>query len=316
MAIKSFLSGLLIATTLAVLAQNPEVLREKFYAITEVNVVDVVTGEILSNQTLIVRNGKIADVFSGAPAYDISKYMSAKGKYVIPGLAEMHAHIPQPAPGSDITNEVLFLYLSNGITTIRGMLGHPSHLDLRAQIEDKEVLGPEIITSGPSMNGNSVKSVEQARTKVRAQKEAGYDFLKLHPGLRLEVFDEIVATAKEVGIPYAGHVSVDVGVRHAMNSGYASIDHVDGFLEGLVSEEVDPNANGFFGFNFTSKPTPGQLQNWLLLVKTTRFGSYQLKAYSKDGFLRQMRTKSGMSLKCNTCPQVPWLPGFETKRMC
>ena len=68
----------------------------------------------------------------------------------------------------------------------------------------------------------------------------------------------MVATAKQVGIPFAGHVPVDVGIKHALQSGYASIDHVDGFLEGLVPEEasVNPNENGFFGYNFTDLADP------------------------------------------------------------
>jgi len=92
-----------------------------------------------------------------------------------------------------------------------------------------------------------------ATKMVREQKEAGYDFLKLHPGLRLAVFDSIVNTAKEVGIPYAGHVSTDVGINHALESDYASIDHIDGYVEGLVPADkgVNPEDNGFFGINFT-----------------------------------------------------------------
>ena len=91
-------------------------------------------------------------------------------------------------------------------------------------------------------------STEEARNKVTAYKEAGYDFLKIHPGIQRDVFDELVRTAREVGIEFSGHVPVDVGIRHALESEFASIDHVDGFLEGLVpeSENVDPNANVFF----------------------------------------------------------------------
>jgi imidazolonepropionase-like amidohydrolase len=69
---------------------------------------------------------------------------------------------------------------------------------------------------------------------VRDQKKAGYDFLKLHPGLNKENFAAIAKHAKEVSIPFAGHVSFDVGVWRAIDAGYASIDHMDGFVESLV----------------------------------------------------------------------------------
>jgi imidazolonepropionase-like amidohydrolase len=114
------------------------------------------------------------------------------------------------------------------------MLGHPRHLELRSKIQSGEIIGPHFYTSGPSFNGNSVKTPEAGAEMVRNQKAAGYDFLKLHPGLTKENFAAIAKTAKEVNIPFAGHVSFDVGVWRAIEAGYASIDHLDGFVESLV----------------------------------------------------------------------------------
>jgi imidazolonepropionase-like amidohydrolase len=181
----------------------------------------------------------------------------------MPGLAEMHAHIPTNQNGSEIVEETLFLYLSNGVTTIRGMLGAPDHLTLRERVAKGEVLGPRIYTSGPSFNGNTASSPEVASQMVREQKEAGYDFLKLHPGITLENFNAIVETANEVGIPYAGHVPTDVGIRRAIEAKYASIDHVDGYLEGLVPTDagVQADQNGFFGLNFTDLTDTGRIHD-------------------------------------------------------
>ncbi len=158
-----------------------------------------------------------------------------KGKYLIPGLAEMHAHVP-PIDDMEPMKDVLFLFAANGITTIRGMLGHPKHLELRSKIQSGEVLGPRLFTTGPSINGMSVTSPESGAAMVRKQKEAGYDFLKLHPGLTRDKFDAIASTANEVQIPFVGHVSFGVGVWRAIDAGYSSIDHLDGFIEGLVQQ--------------------------------------------------------------------------------
>jgi hypothetical protein len=73
-----------------------------------------------------------------------------------------------------------------------------------------------------------------------AQKKAGFDFLQLHPGLTRAKFDPIAATAKEVNIPFAGHVSWDVGLWRAIEAGYTTIDHMDGFVESLA-----PNISTF-----------------------------------------------------------------------
>ena len=216
---------------------------------------------LLTAQSVVIQDDRIFSISDQAPNIPDALVIDGTGKYLVPGLAEMHAHIPTPDQGEALIEETLFLYLAGGVTTIRGMLGHPRHLELRGQVEDGTILGPHIFTSGPSINGNTAPDIDTAIGMVREQQQQGYDFLKLHPGIKLEVFDAIVATAKEVGIPYAGHVSRDVGVRHAINSDYASIDHIDGYVEGLVPAEagVNPEENGFFGINFTDLVDEGLL---------------------------------------------------------
>ncbi len=236
-------------------AQSPEKPQNNTdILITNVTIIDVIDGSIQNKQQVVIADGKIKSILAMVENPDsYAQVINAEGKFLIPGLAEMHAHIPQPSTSKERIEEVLFLYLSNGITTIRGMLGHPSHLELRDKAIKNEILSPRIFTSSPSLNGNSITSKEEATSKVIAYQKDGYDFLKIHPGIKLEVFDQLVKTANEVGINFAGHVPVDVGIRHALENKYASIDHIDGFLEGLVptSQNVNPNDNGFFGYNFT-----------------------------------------------------------------
>ncbi len=249
--------------------------------ISDVSIIDVRTGEIQEHRSIEIDSGKIQRITGVVKNTDgYQRVIDGKGMFVIPGLAEMHAHIPSPPVSKQQLEETLFLYLANGITTIRGMLGHPSHLELRKMAAQGEVLSPRIFTSSPSLNGNTVRTVEEAITKVTQYQKEGYDFLKIHPGIMLPVFDQVVQTAREVGIPFAGHVPVAVGIRHALESRYAAIDHVDGFLEGLVPEtvEVKPEENGFFGFNFTP------------LTDTTRIGS--LVALAKENKVWIVPTQS------------------------
>lgn len=238
--------------------------------ITDVNIVDVSNGNILKNRQVVIDSGKIKKIVESVEnAEEYPNKIEAKDKYIIPGLAEMHAHIPQPPTSDTRIEETLYLYLSNGITTIRGMLGHPTHLVLREKALKGEILSPRIFTSSPSFNGNSVTTKEEAVQKVTAYKNEGYDFLKIHPGMQLEVFDQMVETANKLNIPFSGHVPVMVGIRHALESKYASIDHVDGYLEGLVpeSEGVDPTANGFFGYSFTPLADTTKIDELVALTK-------------------------------------------------
>ncbi|AWW29330.1 amidohydrolase [Echinicola strongylocentroti] len=240
--------------------------------IADVNIIDIRNGHITKGH-VVVDSGKIQRILpvseDEAEVIQEAELINGKGKYLVPGIAEMHAHLPSVIWNDPQMEEVLFLYLSNGITTIRGMLGHHLHLELKEKVANDKILSPRIYTSSPSLNGNTVTSTEQATEMVTSYQKDGFDFLKLHPGLRLHVFDQIVKTANEVNIPFAGHVSTLVGIRHALESGYASIDHVDGFLEGLVPESagVNPTENGFFGYNFTEKADTTLIPD---LVKTTK----------------------------------------------
>lgn len=215
-----------------------------------VNVIPMDEERVLLNQDVAVSLGKIISINeTGLTQFDANAtIINAKGKYLIPGLAEMHAHVP-PVDDLEPMKEVLSLFLANGVTTIRGMLGHPKHLELREMINSGKILGPHFYTTGPSFNGNTVKTAEEGIQKVKEQKVAGYDYLKLHPGLSTETFGAIAQTANEVDIPFVGHVSFDVGIKRAIDAGYSSIDHLDGLVEGLVPniEKIGEEGNGLFG---------------------------------------------------------------------
>src|SRR5687768_4402978 len=230
--------------------------RVKEIVFRNVNIIPMDKNEVLANRDVVVKNGVIVsiDPTSKLKYSKDAMVIDAKGKYLLPGLAEMHAHVP-PVDNLELMKDVLTLFSLNGVTTIRGMLGHPRHIELRSKIQSGEITGPRFITSGPSFNGNSVKTTEAAAALVQEQKKAGYDFLKLHPGLTKENFAAMVAAANAVNIPFAGHVSFDVGVWRAINSGYATIDHLDGFVESLVPgiENMKEQETGLFGLFIADK---------------------------------------------------------------
>jgi imidazolonepropionase-like amidohydrolase len=229
-------------------AQEPVDSRTQEIVLLSVDIIPMDSERVITDQTVIIKDNKITAIGPKLKYDKKSFIVDADGKYLIPGLAEMHAHVP---PNDDIEShkEVLMLFTANGITTIRGMLGHPSHLDLREKIEKGDILGPHLYTTGPSFSGFSIKTQEDAVRMVRAQKEAGYDFLKLHPGLTKDNFSALVKTAHEVGIPFVGHVSFGVGIWRAIDANYSSIDHLDGFIEGMVPgiETMVEQQAGLFG---------------------------------------------------------------------
>ena len=229
-----------------------------FENVRPVDVESATTGEPTS---VHVRDGWIVE--AGPADGDEVRRIDASGQYLTPGLAEMHAHVPSSSDRQRL-DDVLALFLAHGITTIRGMLGEPGHLALRAELARGERVGPRLITSGPSLNGNSVPDVERARDLVRRQAEAGYDFLKLHPGLMPDTFAAISETAEGLDIDFAGHVSIGVGLERALAAGQATIDHLDGYAQVLVPEDHPARRRepGLFGFDIALAMDAGRVDEW------------------------------------------------------
>ncbi len=216
-------------------------------AFVNVNVLPMSAERIIAQQTVIVRDGVIGTIgnVDEVPVPEDARVVDGTDRFLIPGLAEMHAHVP-PA-GSGQLERDFALFVANGVTTVRGMLGHPSHLQLREDLLEGRMFGPRLITSGPSLNGRSVSSAADGARQVREQHEAGYDFIKIHPGLDDTEFTAIAATANELGIAFAGHVPAAVGLRNALRSGIASIDHLDGYMAALMPPKYDASG-GYGGF--------------------------------------------------------------------
>lgn len=212
-----------------------------------VNVIPMSSDRVLRQQTVVVDGGRITEIG------DVDSIAVPKGaqlidgtdRFLMPGLAEMHAHVTSTAP--EQVDRLMTLFVANGVTTIRGMLGRPQHLALRDELLSGQTFGPRLITSGPSLNGRSVAGAADAAEKVRQQKAAGYDFIKVHPGLSEAEFIALAKTANELDIPYAGHVPVAAGVHSALKSNMATIDHLDGYFAALLPAESH-GAGGYGGF--------------------------------------------------------------------
>jgi imidazolonepropionase-like amidohydrolase len=174
--------------------------------------------------------------------------VDGRGKFLVPALAEMHAHIPNDSAEAE---RVLFMYVANGIGTIRSMLGDPSHFRLRERVQKGEIVGPTMILSGPSFSGATAPTPAAATRRVAEEKKAGYDFLKIHPGVPRSAFDALAAAADKASIRFAGHVPLDVGLQRALQAKYWTIDHLDGYMEALAGPRGRDSEN--FGVNLMSR---------------------------------------------------------------
>lgn len=225
----------------ALLATCPALPAEPLLALVDVTLVQPETARLVPGQTVLVTGQRISrigpsDVIDIPPGTSV---VNSSGRYLMAGLTEMHAHVPDQREGEQYLADMLFLWVAHGVTTVRGMRGADYQLEVRERIASGELLGPRLVTSGASFLGNSVSGAEVARAMARAQADAGFDFLKVHMGLSREAYDAVISVARERGLPVAGHVSELVGLDHALASAQDSIDHLDGYAPLLVARDAD-----------------------------------------------------------------------------
>jgi imidazolonepropionase-like amidohydrolase len=243
---------------LCVLLREPSLAQSQQWTYIEhVNLVPMDSERLVPDQTVTVLGNTIVNIGSNAmtvnsggnsvfPAGAIR--VDGRGKYVMPALAEMHAHIPTDPAEAE---RVLFMYVANGIGTIRSMLGDPAHFRLRERVMRGEIIGPTMLLGGPSFNGQTAATPAAAAARVAEQKKAGYNFLKIHPGVPLTAFNALAAAADTASIRFAGHVPLEVGLRRALQAKYWTIDHLDGYMEALAEPRARDSEN--FGVNLMSR---------------------------------------------------------------
>lgn len=267
--------NVLILLCLGVLYQHIPVQAQE-YLVKNIHLITLNNEDVIENQAIHVKDGKIHDIYamsglsSGLKSID---QIDGNGAFAFPGLAEMHSHIPITETGDfSYVQDVMWLYLANGILNVRGMIGHVSHLELKRKIDTGEIIAPRIFAAGQSLNGTSVESPEMGEKMAREQKASGFDHLKLHPGLDMPRFLAIANTAKEVGIKFGGHVSLDVGLENSLKHGYRSIEHMDGYIEALIADKsrLDPQVAGPFSMLLVKEADMTKLPAMVQLTLDTK----------------------------------------------
>lgn len=211
-------------------------------AFVDVTVLAMDSARVLEHQTVLVRDDKI-ELVGNSDQVDVpsdAMVVDGRGKYLMPGLVDMHVHVEYP-------NDLL-LFVANGVTSVRNMWGNtdkkrwfglPDQLAMKRQISDGQLFGPTIYTAGPILEGepvnhplmNAVSLANAAAQSVAWQKAQGYDFIKVYDHLSPDVYEAILTSALEQGMPVVGHVPFAVGVGDVLTSGQITIEHLTGYVD-------------------------------------------------------------------------------------
>lgn len=219
--------------------------------ITHAEVIDVETGEILSDQMIGINDGTIAFISGDySKSYDAKETIEADGKFVIPGLWDMHIHFRGGEELIEENENLIPLFLANGITGVREAGGDMTNkiFEWQDAIEAGTMVGPKIFTSGPKLDGPggtwagsiSVTTQEEAVQAVDSLINLGSDFVKLYDSrISRDAYIWILEEAKRRGIKTSGHMPFSVMLEEAVNAGLGSVEHLYYVLKGTSTEEQE-----------------------------------------------------------------------------
>jgi len=282
-----------------------------------VTIVDTKSGNLLKNKDILLVDGKIRTI---APTGQVAvqqdvQVIEASGKYVVPGLINMHMHvIDYPYP-----SENLSIMLTNGITGFRQMSGSSELLKLRKehefQIQDKQpaMLG----MPGSVLTPVNTHSIKAAQRNVNQQKAEGADFIKIGL-LSPNIFFATLSEAKRIGIPVLGHVTADANMMAASDSGFRSMEHLGlnyGGLTACSTEEsgliaIAPKEPAILHYlpAFMEKMSMKLLQSTLMNPAVgTSDAEYQRISRIVKTFSEAKARKNAMKLIANGTWQCPTL---------
>jgi hypothetical protein len=215
---------------------------------TNVNVVDTRSGTIEHNMTVVVKKGRIdaiAKVGLIGQGHNF-QVINATGKYLIPGLWDMHIHSAF-SPGAWDEKIIYPLYIANGVTGVRDMGGDPNLLEQRRQRIDRgELIGPHMVLAGPFLDGGksdaqliAVTTPAEARAAVDGLKKRGVDFVKILSRLDRDSYFAVAGESAKQKLTFVGHVPDSVSAAEASAAGQHSIEHLTGIMLACSSRESE-----------------------------------------------------------------------------
>jgi imidazolonepropionase-like amidohydrolase len=231
-------------------AQAPGLIppQRQAIAFTHVTVIDVTGGPSQPNMTVVIGGDRIARIGKSEVERVPKKtrVVDARGKFLIPGLWDMHVHtffgtwVPG---GRQIT---LPLFIANGITGVRDMGSDlDSILDARSEIAQGKLLGPRMVVAGPMLDGPktpfpasiAITTPEDARRAVDMLKSRGVDFIKVQSYMPRAAYFAVASESKKQAITFVGHVPDAIRAIEASNAGQKSFEHLIGIFEGSSTAE-------------------------------------------------------------------------------
>lgn len=226
-----------LAGILAALFMLPVTAQSSEWLLRDVNIVAMTGAPPAASQDILIRDGRIAAIADSGELTTEGTAVEGNGGWVIPGLHDMHVHL-----GSE---QMLAMYVANGVTSIRVMNGNERLLEMASQVNSGGILGPDVFLASPLLEGDPplwpqsepVITARRGRSLVEQYARAGYRAIKVYDGLTAPVLAAVVEEAGQQGLPVVGHMPDEVALEQLLAHEPASLEHVGGYLPGWFSGE-------------------------------------------------------------------------------
>ena len=252
---------------------------------------------VLERHSILIRRGRIVEVRPADQLTSVSgaKVIDARGKYVLPGLIDMHVHINRAD---------LDAYVQHGITTVRNMWGFQQLATISADVEAGRVRGPAIHSLSSGFDGSPVKwpqtqlvdDLAQIAPLLQQQINQGYREIKVYTDLSRAAYDSIVALARARGLTFAGHVPSRVGLSYVLQQGQRSIEHLGGYqlaqLDAQIRATVQAGTWNCPTLAILNQVASPLAETRLRIVKALRDGGARLLVGTDSGIERTMPGES------------------------
>lgn len=233
-----------------------EKLKHSLYVIREVNIITMsINNTVIRNATIVIKDNKIVSI--NGPVPYAAQIIEGKGKWLIPGLIDMHVHVPvdghfntnyttQAASIFSNTQDIMTPFVANGVTTIAELNSRAGHFGQRNEILRADVIGPRMalaaMINGGDENGRTVNTPEDGRQAVRSAKAEGYELIKVYSKLNAETYKAIVDEAEKQGMNVVGHIpNVFKGkIGEAFVPHFSMVAHAEEFFKQTEDQEQDP----------------------------------------------------------------------------
>jgi imidazolonepropionase-like amidohydrolase len=203
-------------------------------------VIDATGAPAQPDATVVITGNRITAVgkTTELPAPTNAHIIDATGKFLIPGLWDMHVHW--------YAKEYLPLFIANGVTGVRIMWGMPEHHQWRKEIAQGSLLSPRLLIASAIIDGpnptwpgsDTASNAVEGRAAVLKAKQEDADFVKVYSGLPRDAYFAIVDEAKKQGLPVEGHVPASISAAEASAAGQKSIEHLNQLLPPCTVDDV------------------------------------------------------------------------------